>query len=394
MSEKFEHIALPNLQELQQFHEGALAPERMREIRAIADENPLVRESLEGYAASGVFLPMPTFEQTGLAQLKIASSASDAAASTFNWKVVLKPWAWTTTTKIVVGVAIATGLVLGVVKTNDKPAVTQVNGVQQQEGSNKELNNTGSENSATHSSNPTGLEDNNLTTNNSVDQSSATESTFNATPVNDSTAVSSATKTAIPGEIPPLEPTFDPFARTEEDRIREQRKGLIMVGMTEILKYRVADYTDVRREKWSNVIFSEGHTPANQERHGAVPKEQEQNSLRYLDYVGHCISYLDNKQYKQAKEGFDALQKLYTDDVNAQFYGGLTRYRSGDYAAAIPLFKMTETNAMRAFREDAKFYRAMAMKSNGQAAEAKILFEEIAASGGAYAKRALEEMHK
>ena len=391
MSEKLEHNALPNLQELQQFQEGLLSAERMREIRAIADENPLLRESLEGYAASGVFLPMPTFEQTGLAQLKIAATAGKGAASAAGWKLLIQPWAWSTVTKIMVGVTVATGLLVGVAQINGD-ADTQPEPIAQQQGA---AQGTAADESVSNT--------NTVAPPTSVDAGAGNQSNSNATAeLNDGasspsstneTTVTDAPQTPIPNEMQPIEPSMDELTLTQEDRIREQRKGLIMVGMTEILKYRVADYTDVRREKWSNVVFSEGHTPANQEKRGAIPKEQPQTGLRYLEYVGHCIAYLDKKQYQQAREGFDALLKLYADDVNAQFYGALACYRSGEFAAAIPLFKMTEGNAMRAFREDAKFYRAMAMKSSGQGAEAKVLFEEIAASGGSYAKRALEELN-
>jgi TolA-binding protein len=122
-----------------------------------------------------------------------------------------------------------------------------------------------------------------------------------------------------------------------------------------------------------------------------MPKDQQQHSLKYLDYIENCLSYLDHKQYKQAKEGFDALLKFYTDDVNAQFYGAMTRYRAGEYGSAIELFKLTEINAIRAFREDAKFYRAMSMKALGKTSEAKVLFDEIITADGAYAKRAKQE---
>ena len=278
MSEKLEHNALPNLQELQQFQEGLLSAERMREIRAIADENPLLRESLEGYAASGVFLPMPTFEQTGLAQLKIAATAGKGAASASGWKLLIQPWAWSTVTKIMVGVTVATGLLVGVAQINGD-ADTQPEPIAQQQGA--------AQGTATDESVPN---TNTVAPPTSVDAGAGNQSNSNATAeLNDGTSspsstnettVTDAPQTPIPNEMQPIEPSMDELTLTQEDRIREQRKGLIMVGMTEILKYRVADYTDVRREKWSNVVFSEGHTPANQEKRGAIPKEQPQTGLR------------------------------------------------------------------------------------------------------------------
>lgn len=394
MSERLEHNALPDLKELQQFHDGTLSPERMQEIRSIADENPLLRESLEGYAATSVFLPMPGFEQTGLAQLKIAAATGKgAAAASSGLKIIAQPWAWTAATKIITTVAITTAAVVGYVAVNNSTdSNKEQNTTEQQQPSTsgvgtKDATSTDALNEKVASLNS----DNNAAVNAQQTLSDPAVGQHGASNQDNTGIGAERTPGQTPNEMEYIQPEVNNLGATHEEVIRAQSKHLIMVAMAEVLKYRVADYTEVRHEKWSNEVFSEGHTPANQESHGAMPKDQQQHSLKYLDYIENCLSYLDHKQYKQAKEGFDALLKFYTDDVNAQFYGAMTRYRAGEYGSAIELFKLTEINAIRAFREDAKFYRAMSMKALGKTSEAKVLFDEIITADGAYAKRAKQE---
>ncbi len=387
MSRNMEHMSLPDLNELRQFHEGGLDPARMEEIRTMAQDSPLLRESMEGYAEAGAFDAMPAFDQTPLAGFDAAASSTATQTAASLTQSAVQTTFWTiTTTKLIVGFMILTGVGICIYwdKQHNQSKTSATTTAQQSADA-------GQENLAALHQTDT-LKTSNTNSIVPALPAAGEEATLTQTEPESAALTPLRDRSEFPpNEIVSKESKLHEHANAGDDGIRESKKGLIMVGMTQVLHYRVADYTEVRKEKWSNAVFSEGHTPANQESKGAMPKEMEQNALRYLEYIESCITYLDRKQYKQAREGFDALLKLYPDDVNAQFYGAMARYRSGEYAGAVPLFKLTESNAMRVFREDAKFYRAMSLKASNNPAEAKVLFEEIATAGGAYAKRALEE---
>jgi hypothetical protein len=70
----------------------------------------------------------------------------------------------------------------------------------------------------------------------------------------------------------------------------------------------------------------------------------------------------------------------------------MARYHLGEYDAAIALFELTEINVLRSFREEAKFYRAMALKRLNRSPEWNTLMNEIATSGGFYAGQANKEL--
>ena len=126
MSKRLEHNALPNLEELKKFNAGALDPKRMQEIDSIANENPLLKESIEGYAATGIFIPLPIFEHTGLSALGTEGAAvtgsggatsgvSSGAGSSGATTGVSSTGVWTGITKSVVGYLTATKITVAAI---------------------------------------------------------------------------------------------------------------------------------------------------------------------------------------------------------------------------------------------------------------------------------------
>jgi hypothetical protein len=400
MSKKLEHNALPNLEEMQRYSEGKLSQERMREIDNIANENPLLRESLEGYAATGIFMAMPAFESTALASMGSASSGAAAAGtgastSTSTWAAVTKiAGGLITTTKITVAtlVAVVSGSVYYATHA-DKPAENA--NVQPTEMPSGDIV-MQADSTQWNAETPGILEQGNQlmapdgAVNGLADASNQTNTTTYSPSADGPPVTADGFESGSAGYIPPMTNTELPAVIP--DKQLKNKSALVGVGMSEILNYRVADYSDHRDTNWNNHVFSEGHTPANLENKDQKVEVVQKSGMTYLQYLEECIRYYDRGQYKQAIEGFSALRQVYSDDVNAQFYGAMTHYKSGQYAQAIELFALTESNVLRSFREDARFYRALSLKEVQRSQEAQQLFLGIAAGQGFYAKRAQVEL--
>jgi TolA-binding protein len=345
-------------------------------------------------------MAMPAFESTALASMGSASSGAAAAGTSVStsattWTTVTKvAGGLITTTKITVAtiVAVASGSVYYATHA-DKPAENaiaqptelpsgdhnvQADATQWNEAAqgNLEQGNpeVGSAGAVHHTAEAT----------NQANAQTFSPSTDGALVAADGSESGSASY------IPPMAKTELPAVLPEKQL--KNKSALVGVGMSEILNYRVADYSDHRALNWNNHVFSEGHTPANLESKGQKVEVVQKNGMTYMQYLEECIRYYDRGQFKQAQEGFSALGKLYSDDVNAQFYGAMTHYKSGQYAQAIEMFATTESNVLRSFRDEARFYRAMSLKEVNRTQEANALFQEIASGQGFYAKRAQTEL--
>jgi hypothetical protein len=390
MSKKLEHNALPDLDELRRFHCGELPADRMREIQAIAAENPLLKECIEGYETTGVFMALPLFESTGLSAMGSVSATQAASSGTGTWFGISKTFI-TAVTSVKVVVTIITASIVGVIylysthRADDQPAVAAYPDIDP----NIQTNNGIVGDTANFVEDPRSVSDTNLVlpAASNLAQSASSNIPRNLDP--------NHTPRVIPNGLPsiPNDLSINAQNGTGQQLAGQQLRGsLVGVGMTSILNYRVADYSDYRKPKWSNRVFSEGHTPANQENKTTQTDKPQSVGLTYMEYLEECLGYFDNKQYKQAKEGFDQLRTNYPEDVNAQFYGAMTHYHLGQYELAIALFELTESNVLRSFREEAKFYRAMALKRLNRTPEWNTLMNEIATSGGFYAGQANKEL--
>ncbi len=390
MSKKLEHNALPDLDELRRFHHGELPADRMREIQHIAADNPLLKDCIEGYKTTGVFIAMPVFESTGLSSVGGVSATQAASSGTRTWFGISKTFIAAVTSVKVVFTIIAASIVGAIYlysthRAADQPAVAAYPDTD----ANNQTNNGIVGDTANFVEDARSVSDTNLVLPSASNAAQAASSNIprNIDP--------NHTPRVIPNGLPSIPNDLNINAQngTGQELAGQQLKGsLVGVGMTSILNYRVADYSDYRKPKWSNQVFSEGHTPANQENKTTVMDRSRSVVLTYMEYLEECLGYYDNKQYKQAKEGFDQLKTNYPEDVNAQFYGAMARYHLAEYDAAIALFELTEINVLRSFREEAKFYRAMALKQLNRSPEWNTLMNEIATSGGFYAVQANKEL--
>jgi hypothetical protein len=87
MKNNLEHSAVPTSDEIKLYHEGKLGPMRSHEIELLAQENPLIAEALEGYAAKPAYAMLPLI-QAGI----IEASAAAAAGTLANCRAQVQPF--------------------------------------------------------------------------------------------------------------------------------------------------------------------------------------------------------------------------------------------------------------------------------------------------------------
>lgn len=75
-------------------------------------------------------------------------------------------------------------------------------------------------------------------------------------------------------------------------------------------------------------------------------------------------------------------------DVNALFYDGMAAYYAKEYEVAIERFEKVEAAQNNCFKQEATWFKAMALFTTGKREEAEKLLQEIADTKGFYSRRA------
>lgn len=80
------------------------------------------------------------------------------------------------------------------------------------------------------------------------------------------------------------------------------------------------------------------------------------------------------------------------DDINCDFYRGMSWYQMKHYDKAIVYLTKCEEAANNAFLQEAQYYKALSYEASGQEEKAKSLFKKIATEREFYAEKAKEHL--
>jgi tetratricopeptide (TPR) repeat protein len=184
--------------------------------------------------------------------------------------------------------------------------------------------------------------------------------------------------------VEPMEPR-DPsqlHAATE----RKIKRAFGHDAIYHINHYKVVDYRQSRQSFADDLVQG---LPADNKA-AVIP---DRPRVTYVDFLKETMGFFAAGDYMQATEGFEAILRFFPDDVNAQFYGGLSAYYQGDYREAVELLSQSRSNLHLTFYEEAEYYRAVSLvryqKEDGCEA-----LQKIASMDGFYAERAKEEVSK
>jgi hypothetical protein len=119
----------------------------------------------------------------------------------------------------------------------------------------------------------------------------------------------------------------------------------------------------------------------------------------YQEYYLHEVIKDAMRSYKEGKfsaciSKLDLVSEFSKNDVNCDFYKGMSYFNLGNNAQAYTYLSSALSNNINVFMEEAGFYKAMAASKLGKNAEAKEMLSAIAGNKGFYAKKAEEFLGK
>ena len=106
------------------------------------------------------------------------------------------------------------------------------------------------------------------------------------------------------------------------------------------------------------------------------------------------LNYFHNKQYPEASQTFSIILERLPNDVNSQFYKGLSEMELQNYAPSSALLNKAMLNADKTFYEEAKFKLALCYIALNEKRDAEKLLREIEKEKGFYSQKAAEELQK
>lgn len=199
----------------------------------------------------------------------------------------------------------------------------------------------------------------------------------------------------IPGETPIV--IEEELTITEEFEIIPENVNLSVVELvpaTHLHDLFVVDYRRIKREHtdiyYTKYVFS--GTPAEFE------SEHTQNTsemletrvdMPYWDYLRKSMEVFAKGNYKNALNRYIIILEQYPEDMNAFFYGGLCYYNLGNFNKALEFFDQVLIIDLNAFKEESTWYKAKTLIKLSRKNEAKLLLDEIIATGGFYAADAI-----
>ncbi len=197
--------------------------------------------------------------------------------------------------------------------------------------------------------------------------------------------------------VPLKEVTPEPVTFTREGELLPKRNS---ERIYHIEDYKVVDYRGKRMEEFKQWEITPGGVPANLENgeQNTHPDHEYMTivAVQYVDYLEEAIVLFSVRKFKECEKRMRTILKKYPDDINAQFYLGLSLFNSQKYDAAKGYFSALKTQGSPTFEQEIDFYLAKSMCQSGEKEAGKTLLQTIAKSTSFYARQAqhlLEELN-
>ncbi|HOY27898.1 MAG TPA: hypothetical protein PLR96_02920 [Flavobacteriales bacterium] len=116
--------------------------------------------------------------------------------------------------------------------------------------------------------------------------------------------------------------------------------------------------------------------------------------IAYLSFMDEALAKFVQNDHKGCLEELTFVLNQYPEDVNALFYAGLCSYNLGLNKRAERYLDRAARHAFNVFNEEAEWYHALAMERSGKKESARSEFERIARSASFYAERAQAKLIK
>lgn len=160
---------------------------------------------------------------------------------------------------------------------------------------------------------------------------------------------------------------------------------------------KLIDYREYRDGEVTTERLRYSGTPANQENWEQSSSEEliwEKVNIPYIEYIDKTMELIAKNKYKKALPRLELILENYPDDINANFYSGLSYFNLGKYDLAIERFEKSYTIQFGNFYEEARWFKSLALENSKKYSEARKLWKEIVAENGFYAKEAEKKLNK
>ncbi len=191
---------------------------------------------------------------------------------------------------------------------------------------------------------------------------------------------------------------FGPPGTKNEDKKSGERKS----GTIDRYGLKLYDYSnEYGKDDWKDGLQSKGVPPEYKDKQQMKEAADEDVMTRstqtftYDQVLDQAAKDFDAGQYVKSEESWKLIRDNYSDNVNAQFYGGLCNKELNKSDKALTLLKQAEDNKIPVFQEEAIWLQALVYEQKGDTENAQKLFRKVAdMKGGFYQERARKKLAK
>jgi hypothetical protein len=159
-----------------------------------------------------------------------------------------------------------------------------------------------------------------------------------------------------------------------------------------ILDLKVSDYERLYSRPLKTQKLRMTGTPANEDERRTGSGQEVEFVVMADQVLREGLDAFRAQRYGRCISKFEVLLKNSPDDVNARFYMAVSYVKLEMHSKALPLLDAVIESENNAFREEAEWYKALALIGSGDKDEAKDLLKKISDDNTFYSKQAAEKL--
>lgn len=404
MKGNLEHSALPDQEEIRKYQNGELDPARSHEIELIAEENPLLADAIEGYAANPAYHLLPGITAAVTTAAGVTATTGLTAGTVAGAVKAASPWwhlnGWLIGATVGTSAAVGTYFISESISESKKKNGQDLaeyagmqNDIKDNEGSMMNYSDA-ADSLANHDETIAPEEVMNVqTASGGIQNVDGPKAALNSG--EPGSEVKADRGESLPVKISTKKSNVIASGRNGQGNDLPKNSSTVAIQIMKVLNYKMADYTAIRDNTWEKFDVDDLGLPAkwkSESEKEEYLRDHPDRFTPYIDYITTCISAFDQEKYETAIQRFSVVLDQYPDDVNALFYSAMSEFHLMRYNSAIAFFKQVEKNMIRTFNEESFFYHAMCLKSLGDVDGANSHFVKVIKLNGFYRERAIEEM--
>lgn len=118
----------------------------------------------------------------------------------------------------------------------------------------------------------------------------------------------------------------------------------------------------------------------------------EVEEVTYHQLLDQAMYELKEGNYQAAIDKFSIILQHHPENVNAQFYSGLSHYHLGNYKKALKLLDKAMSNEVTTLNQEAQWYKALTLIKLSDKKEAEKILKQIVSENGFYSDKAREKL--